>query len=122
MGAVAILALAVALVRRAAQRVHWVLTIDDGDLRIERHAGAATETIVVDVREGVRLGLGLTESAGHVDPCIALTTEAGRVTMTPGTSPPATLDRLAEFLRENDVVVIDALPPNPAPEAPRRNA
>jgi hypothetical protein len=96
-----------ALLYRAARRVRWRLTLDDSDLHIERRTMTTTKTVVVGVRAGVTLDLGVADGIARVDQCIILTAGPTRVTMTAGARPADTLHQLAQFLREHDVTVVE---------------
>ena len=90
---------------RMARRAKWLICIDGNDVRIERRSGTRSETLVVDVSQGVRLRVGVTEGTGRVDECVILTSGDARVTMTAGVRPAETIALLTEFFRAHGVTV-----------------
>jgi hypothetical protein len=101
----AMVVLALLAIRRAARAVRWLIILDRLTLRIERVGSRGAEFAALDVSEGARIAISVTDSITSVDPCIILETPAARVELPVGPRPADAIHELVAFLRENDVAV-----------------
>jgi hypothetical protein len=98
------------LVRRRAQRVHWIFVLDNDQLSIERVPPRDVGTQHLDVHAGVHIDVVADKRILQLDAAVALQTANRRTLWSPGIQPAQAIAHLVKFLHDNDVPV--TLPPD----------